>query len=542
MAVVRCSYDSFDFYDQVLNLLTDSGKMFKQSPPRSYLFLFALLLWHPCLAAEFSSPQDELKFFRAGSANRYEDSGKPIYTPSLPSSEFLNPEQKKLAETLGDDLNQFVEFVDSDSRIGEGVKCPLKAWSKEEKDDITRILRCLLHRGPGVLVRAAATGPVKLARAATFKGSTAFNKGDSFMEQEAPLAAAHECSIVLSDRFFRCDQQAHGLIHELVHIADSGDRTAFSKEWAAFALPEISTIRKKTRLMSYKQMAGYQNDFRNSGEWPSLYATVNMREALAEYVSEYVMGTEFSLKPEFITKIGAPFLSPGESELKWLRSVQFGMVFMGRKDYATAIPRFEEAIELAPWSPMPYLFVAHCSVHSDKDYSKSDKMIGKAIACFDAAGIPPQEPDTKLLVPLRASVLAEQGDYTTAIKLLDQVLLESPNYREALVLRSWCRYHRGNLSQSAQDYYLAKCGADDYYWALFNAPASRAEARGGIVSGAASGGHSIDEDRRSITTAIKKIGTYEKDGHKKLALAEYNATVKRIEALERKLAGSRIAK
>jgi|AGTN01.1.fsa_nt_gi hypothetical protein len=536
----------------------------RKSPIRSYLLLLsALLIWRPVSSfaatenvssaeisstaqtslsvAEPSFSEHELSFFRAGSANRYEDSGSPIYSPSLPPSEFLNAEQKKLGETLGDDLSKFVEFVDSDSAVAEGVKCPLKPWTKDEKDDITRILTCLLHRGPGVLVRAAANGPVKLARAATFRGSTAFSKGNSFMEDEAPLAAAHECSIVLSDRFFRCDQQGHGLIHELVHIADSGDRTAFSKEWAGFALPEISKIRKNTSTMSVRQMATYQNEFRKAGDWPSLYATVNMREALSEYMSEYVMGTEFTLKPEFITKIGAPFLAPTANDLKWLSSVQSGMLLMGKKAYATAVPKFEEAIELAPWSPMPYLFVAHCSVHWDKDYSKSDKMIAKAIACFDGAGIPAQEPDTKQLVPLRASVLAEQGDYMTAIKLLDQVLLESPNYREALVLRSWCRYHRGNLSQSAEDYYLAKCGADDYSWALFNAPASRAETRSGIVNGAASGGRSIEEDRRSIALAIKRILHYEKVGHKKLALAEYNSTVKKIEALERKLAGSRIA-
>jgi len=327
-----------------------------------------------------------------------------------------------------------------------------------------------------------------------------------------------------------------------VHIADSGDRTAFSKEWATFALPEISKIRKTVGLMNRRQIASYQKNFRRQGEWPSLYATVNLREALAEYMSEYVMGTDFVVKPEFITKIGAPFLSPTENDLKWLYSVQFGMALMGRKDYENAISRFDEAIELVPWSPVPYLFVAHCSAHAGKDFARSDKSIGKAIVCFDEAGIPPQEPDTKLLVPLRASVLAEQGDFTGALKLLDQVLLESPDYREALALRSWCRYQRGLLSLAADDYYLAKCGADDYKWARSNAPSSL----GRIIDDTAYGGslerRSSEAERRSIILSIKKILTSEKSGNKKVALAEYNATVKKIDALERKLSCGRRAK
>lgn len=514
--------------------------MFERKSRLCYLFLLsALLFWQSvssCLAA------DPL-YFKDGSSDRYEDSGYPIYSPPLPPSEFLFEDQKKLAEAIGDDLSKFVEFVDSDVSVSEGVMCPLKPWSKEEKEDITGILSCLLRRGPGVLVRAAATGPVKLARAASFKGSTAFgNRSNSFVEEVAPLAAAHECSIVLSDRFFRCNQQAHGLIHELVHIADSGDRTAFSKEWATFALPEISKIRKMVAPMNRRQIASYQRNFRKQGEWPSLYATVNLREALAEYMSEYVMGTEFAVKPEFITKIGAPFLSPTDNDLKWLSSVQSGMALMGRKDYKNAISRFDQAIELVPWSPVPYLFVAHCSAHAGKDFARSDKSIGKAIACFDEAGIPPQEPDTKLLVPLRASVLAEQGDFTAALKLLDQVLLESPDYREALALRSWCRYQRGLLWQAADDYYLAKCGPDDYKWARFIAPSGL----GGIVRDTTYGGsperRSSDAERRSIILSIKKIMASEKSGNKNLALAQYNATVKKVDALERRLSLGRSPK
>lgn len=491
-------------------------------------------------AESFELADSDLSYFRDGSLKRYEDSGSPIYSPTLPSFDYLDQSQREIGRAMTGNLSNYFQFVDDDESVKKGLECRLKPWTNQEKADVVRILDCVIHRAPGIVRRTTSGGPIKLCRVSTFKGSTVFGESNSALEESAPLAAAHEStmSIALSDRFFRCDQQGHGFVHELVHLADLGGRTAFSKEWAAFALPEITKIRKKTRLMSYKQMANYQKELRSGGQWPSLYASVNLREALAEYLGEYVIGTGFVATPEFVQKVGVPFLNPSKDEIDWLSNFRTAMLAMGAHEYTEAVSKFQNSIKVAPWCPMPYLYTAHCMVHGDKDYTLADNMIGKAISCFDAAGIPALEPDTKLLVPLRAAVLAEKHDYNAAVRLLDQLLTDTPNNREALILRSWCQFYRGLFSQSASDYYLAHCNADDISWALFNAPASRAAVRSGITGGA----QSVDEDRRSITDSIKQIETLEKQGKKKVALSEYNATIKKIEALERKLAQSRIAK
>jgi tetratricopeptide (TPR) repeat protein len=210
----------------------------------------------------------------------------------------------------------FVDPPKPSPATSQGPRPPLdlsarKNWTTDEKQRVTEHFRQLGEKGAGLLRRATAYRRLTLYRA-------------NFPSGEGPSAFATlggTNSITFADAYFSSGQPTTVLAHELTHLADYGLMDAGSSEWKQLAGPPCERIRNKisadrsirlTYALTSDQWgdleAAYGSFARQQG-MPSVYACVNLSDAIAEVVKLAMAGNSMPAAPAIAAFVQQRYLS-----------------------------------------------------------------------------------------------------------------------------------------------------------------------------------------------------------------------------------------
>jgi tetratricopeptide (TPR) repeat protein len=392
------------------------------------------------------------------------DNRKPATVPTAkPKTEyhFLDKQQELLAKSgKWEDFARFAGKGDlSRLEIHVDSRYSYQDWTESEKTGIGLIVSKLWQTAPGLLIAAARGKKIAFIRVSTLPFSAAETHVTVKDNAGGYAATTAPDGILVANRFFVCPTgfQYHGIVHELVHAADYSSRVSFSKEWIDFALPKIEKVRDRFfKSDSYDYYAAAKSISKEK-LWPSIYGCENLREALAEYLTTYVEGTDFPVDSNFIAHIAPHILQPSERERSIEEHFLKGRLAYQSHDQELALAEFLSTKELAPTAAEPYAYMSYC-YGMKKDYSRSIELGKKAQAYFEAAGVPIGEPtmmhQTRYLMDCEGYL----HQYDEAKKLLDLMLSAQPDDRDALYKRYWYYRREEQYAAAAQDYYASVCG------------------------------------------------------------------------------------
>ncbi|HEY3326356.1 MAG TPA: tetratricopeptide repeat protein [Novimethylophilus sp.] len=188
-----------------------------------------------------------------------------------------------------------------------------KNWTADERQRVTEHFRQLGAKGAGLLRRATAYRRLTLYRA-------------NFPSGEGPFAFASlggANSITFADAYFSSDQPTTTLAHELTHLADYGLMDAGSPEWKRLAGPPCERIRNKIaaerniRLTyaltndQWRDLGAAYGSFARQQGMPSVYACVNLADAMAEVVELAMAGDSMPDAPAIAAFVQQRYLSQG---------------------------------------------------------------------------------------------------------------------------------------------------------------------------------------------------------------------------------------
>jgi len=257
----------------------------------------------------------------------------------------------------------------------------VKPWTTSEKAIFTRHIRTLLHRAPGLLLSAAGGNKIVVLRISAIRSITEDIGVRIRLESLQGL-------LLVPDGFFLSNHPLRALIHELLHLADSANHLSYSKDWADFANPIITRIRRKEKGLSRKRSAALEQFNYEHGIWPDFEGCENLREAFASYFTEYVDGTGFPCELVQIKRFSPRFLTPTPEELLFTEHFVNGLVDCDARNFSLARSEFEHAENIDASVARIYLELARTVRPNDE---LTLECFDKACRLFAASGVPRSE-------------------------------------------------------------------------------------------------------------------------------------------------------
>ncbi len=378
--------------------------------------IFCIVLFAVLMAADL---------FAAGLLEQIVDRPKTVY---------LDEHQRQLADRMKTDFNEYFFFMDAKDSARPELSQPeweLKPWTYREKRNIRSIVDWLMHRAPGLVLRASSGGRIALCRLSSFPKSSTMTK--SWIFGGSPSAMSSDSSIAFSDVFFFPHGQFAGVVHELVHTADAGEQLSHSKAWVQFAEPTISKIWKEYMSKSSFEAYEFGRKICKEGRWPSLYGCVDLDEALAEYMTAYITGSDFSVSQTFVERFGAGFIRPSADDFRWLSLYRQGRAHSRAKNYDQALADFGQVNKMDPHAVLPCLYLMSCLEEKNR-FDEAAVVADEGLANLDSA-VPMADWSKLRLTMLRAWLYERNGEYYEATRLTDQILSEPDVVDHILVCR-----------------------------------------------------------------------------------------------------------
>lgn len=294
--------------------------------------------------------------------------------------QFLDNDQAALYARVDHDPNHYVEFMPAERNPVLPPVYSLKSWTQSEKEAVTRLVAQVLNRAPGLLLAASGSSTIKL-----FRIRSSRDEGHGVTR-----LIARSGVILVPDAYFHTAKQFHFLLHELLHLADSGNHLSYSKDWVQFANPIIQQLRRQSKNKSITDQAKLWISANRNNLWPdTFFGCQNLTEAFAFYFTEYVEGSEFRCDPIQIQRFRSHILSPTDQELSFTKHFVAGQNAYER-DYLLARSEFSAANELDPSVARVYLGLAGTYFHTG-DIERELALQKQALDAFEAAGVPETE-------------------------------------------------------------------------------------------------------------------------------------------------------
>jgi tetratricopeptide (TPR) repeat protein len=313
-----------------------------------------------------------------------------------------------------EDFDTYFEFIDPQKYAELYHECLLLPWSEAEKESLRQVGSHIATALPGLARRASSGQRLKLYRTAVMPAGGRIH--DSFDS----AAMTFPDGIAVSYSFFNCSErgQMRELLHELVHAADFAGQIAYSEEWVAFANPTISHIRSKaalSRVTRHEVMLTAEEQ-----NWPGLYATENLVEALAEcFVAQACAEQNYQLSEDFNSRFAKQLLTAEPSEITFLRHYKAGRIHLEAKQYAAAISEFLQASEIDPQAATPHVMLSSAFLAA-KQYEKAANEAKLASAKFAASQVPKGEPDRLFLSRIQSRCEYSMGNVKQAFVIADE--------------------------------------------------------------------------------------------------------------------------
>lgn len=233
----------------------------------------------------------------------------------------------------------------------------VKPWSEREKRKLHMYLQLIKDKLPGIVQRATAYRPILLYRA------TMIPSGDA-------SAFSYNHSITFSDTVIHSmldpdssPIMTHTVAHELTHLADPFNKIAWSEEWVNLVKPRIDRVQRtflkrrglpvgkaieeRRKRPNGDLMVNEITELATQQGLPSGYASVNLVEALAEYVA---VPLTYGYVPPVQIKgfIESKLLSTPVVLDPSIRYVHQGLANVQKGQLDKAIRAFDRAIKLDP--------------------------------------------------------------------------------------------------------------------------------------------------------------------------------------------------
>lgn len=369
-------------------------------------------------------------------------------TPPLDRSEQLNI---KVTDSIAKRLEAQVEFVDKESLILD-TDSPnkfkmTKAWTSYERRSVLDALGKACSLAPGLLDYATASGKLKLFRISSVP---------SGREGSSLLAFVLNGTITFTDRFFENRHGTKAILHELIHIADTGCRFSYTKSWIQYAHPIISEMRIRRRV-GLQGAADHLDDSTSSSRRPDYFGWSgegSIPDSFAEFFAQKLVQNKPGASSDEI-HFRQKLLSPTASDLEFVRIFNTAANFESKHDIAQARTNYQTAS-----SKEPNCFVAHFAYGQQSyrlnDCDSAEKALSKARVIAQNISLPSGESDFCTLQGLQAKMLANRGEFVQAKTLLDEAIENSSSEGTLFQSRASVNERLGQYGAAAADWWFAE--------------------------------------------------------------------------------------
>ncbi|MBK8224365.1 MAG: hypothetical protein IPK73_25445 [Candidatus Obscuribacter sp.] len=323
-------------------------------------------------------------------------------------------------------------------------KYDLLKWNSSEKEFLLEILAEIDHRFPMLMRTVKELGPISIFRVKHLRSASTINdlvSGPGY--------------ILVSDEFSLAPNKREALMHELVHLIDSCGEQAYHPRWVKRMLPSMWKSKLIVQFLTYDEFRSFSQTLPQISDLPSLYATTNFRELLAEEVS-----TKLSTMPEqeftkFSPVLLMSFLHPQKDQIERNRSFMEAMRLYKQEKFKEAIKLLRQTKTPSARTVMSNLYLATCYFNTDQmeeSLAECKNVLRKAkiLELMDV-----EETELQALIT-KSKVLIQKKQYEQAKEALNLALHRSPANRYCLRSRSLCNFELGCQAEGLLDLFRAK--------------------------------------------------------------------------------------
>ena len=313
-----------------------------------------------------------------------------------------------------------------------------KPWKDPEREKVLGYFAFVKEKAPGLLKRATAFRPIRVYRA---KGII-YTTGGAFNDQL-------DNGILLPDSFFGRDAEMalRPLIHELAHLADLGNKVAHSPEWIGLVENKIDRVKAKMNqdrvTPDQEDGSRLQREIALKEGFPTGYASSNLYEALAEYVSYIVIPDQHPIPNAIHRFVNAKMLSEDFTPDDSMRQLDVAYVQFQTGNLDEAIRAFDRAIALDPSFGEAYRQRAS-AYEAKRQIKEAISDLTRAIALF-----PPS---------LVGAIYRDRGKAWTKIGFAPNAIEDFSNAIKYSATDAWAYFERGRVYQGIKS--LDKAVAD----------------------------------------------------------------------------------
>lgn|GEM_PF-5305121 len=319
-------------------------------------------------------------------------------------------------------------------------------WNLSEREELLEIMT-EIERRFSVLTRAAKTlGPISIFRV---------RKLLSKVISTEPYLVSGPGYILISDKFFLAQNKQHALMHELVHLIDGYGEQAYDRRWVERMLPLMWKSKLIVQFLTEDECRRFSKTLPEVSELPTLYATINFRELLAEEISEKLS----KLSEEDFTKFSSEWfgglLYPDKARIERNRVFMRAASLYKQENFKEAAKLFRITKTSSASTILSNYYLARCYLNTDQlkeSLAECDTVLRKA-KVLDLMDV--EELELEALIT-KANIFIKRKDYKLAKETLNLAVQRSPANKYCLENRALCNFELGSEVDGLIDLYKAK--------------------------------------------------------------------------------------
>ena len=299
----------------------------------------------------------------------------------------------------------------------------LKEWDPVEKTQVQMILAEVIDWAPGMLDLACAGEKIPVYRAST--------KSPGVHIVEEALAFTGPDGIYFTDGAFNSTTYVfETTVHELIHLADSSKRLAYSKEFEEFAKPYIAEVpTRKTNQRSIERQF-------EPPEWPRKETCFKLVEVFAEYVSMQHCFRHLPKNEAFEKFLDSKLFHPSRRDIEFAVQYRLAAHAMMAHDPRAALGPLKLCMDMDPSCLMARLHYVDAKMLLHEDFSKCSEMCAELEKQFSDLNVDARDPHCKFLLKGYTSILMKRADFAHAKVCCDKILSVAPHDEYSLVTRA----------------------------------------------------------------------------------------------------------
>lgn len=321
-------------------------------------------------------------------------------------------------------------------------------WHDLDKEAVTTLLSQMSTQYPLLFGAVERLKPISLYRVWTLKWSSTDGRKDPYLVSSLD-------HITFADKFFNLSDKRHALIHELVHLLDGNSEQSYSATWIRRMAPAMFKTKLLVEFLSLEDFDEFSQRIESETGLPSLYATNNFKELLAEEVASKLKGMN---EEHFLISANRWFgglIQPRRAQR--LRNAAFkeAMILYKKNALREAIPFLVQTKTASSSSLMANVYLAECYFNIGKP-ERCIEESNQALKKLSNLGLKEFDGLTLDVLRTKAKALLDSNQYVLAKSTLNEALLGEPASEYYLRSRAHCNFKLGLEAEGLLDLYRAK--------------------------------------------------------------------------------------